>query len=607
MADPLPPVDPGDFRVKLVPWVGGIPVTPWSNTSNTFYFGPTDVALIPGQSGRSVVTAWGGTATLVQSDGQTLAANFLDLSDPGSPTFNPHLYNLRRSGMTSIAFHPGFSDSSSPGYRRFYTLQPELSSAPGVVDFAQSVGGNANHNHDVVYEYTLTNPDDLICDATCNATRRQVMRVQQPGFHHNLGDLIFDDAGYLYISSGDGNVVGDVSSPTVAENSQALDTIFGNILRIDPLGSDSANGQYGIPASNPFVGDANALPEIYAYGLRNPYRLDFDNQTGELYASDTGQLEIESVEKVEPGRNYGWPFKEGSFVYDLGSQSVSPDTDDLAGQLNLTDPILEYDHDEGTAVIGGVLYRGNEFAGLQGKYIFADHGGSGFSRGKLFYGDPETGERFELQLDSSGEAMQARVFSVNENADGELLLVGLTTWGATSEGVVYRLVLPTSNTGDFNEDGNYDCTDIDRLTREIASGENGTVYDLTGDGRVNGDDLDQWLVEAGEARFGPGRSYLVGDANLDGAVDTSDFNIWNANKFMPTPEWCSADFNASGEVDVSDFNLWNVHKFQLSDSSAVPEPSLPVGLLSLLAFLLFTTRNRPRISMKMANDRIDLK
>ncbi len=122
--------------------------------------------------------------------------------------------------------------------------------------------------------------------------------------------------------------------------------------------------------------------------------------------------------------------------------------------------------------------------------------------------------------------------------------------------------------GDFNDDGNYDCQDADSLVTEIAIGGNDSAFDLTGDDLVNDADLTHWLAEAGAENNTSGGAYRRGDANLDGVVDISDFNIWNANKFTPQAAWCSADFNADGVVDISDFNIWNANKFTSSDSAA---------------------------------------
>ena len=150
----------------------------------------------------------------------------------------------------------------------------------------------------------------------------------------------------------------------------------------------------------------------------------------------------------------------------------------------------------------------------------------------------------------------------------------------------------TSLDGDFNDDGNYDCADIDALVGEIASGSFDSAFDLTGDGVLDLGDRDAWLVEAGaDANSGTasGNPFLLADANLDGFVDTTDFNVWNDNKFTVTAEWCSGDFNADGFVDTGDFNIWNENNFTSSDVSLVPEPS---GIFLLLCGLLWVRRKK---------------
>ncbi len=167
--------------------------------------------------------------------------------------------------------------------------------------------------------------------------------------------------------------------------------------------------------------------------------------------------------------------------------------------------------------------------------------------------------------------------------------------------------------GDFDGDGDYSCNDVDSLVLEISLGTNGSNYDVTGDGLVNGADLTAWLAEAGGVELASGNPYLPGDANLDGTVDGVDFVTWNAAKFTATPAWCSGDFDASGFVDGVDFVVWNANKFQTadvsepgrskhrmedghliynSDVSAVPEPTS--GLLMLLSVLALAQFTRKR-------------
>ena len=127
--------------------------------------------------------------------------------------------------------------------------------------------------------------------------------------------------------------------------------------------------------------------------------------------------------------------------------------------------------------------------------------------------------------------------------------------------------------GDFNDDGLFDCLDVDALVAEIAMANNSGSFDMTGDGQVDADDLSQWLADAGSVNLASGNPFLPGDANLDGSVEVADFNIWNTDKFTDTAAWCRGDFTADGSVDISDFNVWNTHKFLSADTSAVPEPT----------------------------------
>ena len=303
--------------------------------------------------------------------GNRFADDLIDLSDPASPTYNPEFAVLEANGLVSVAFHPDFASKNAAGYGRFYTLESE-NNGVGTPDFAGSVIDPQLLPHrQALYEYTLNSALDVMCDATCASTKREIFRVAQPGWHHNLGDLLFAEDGTLFISSGDGSTTGN-GDPQISDNGQIVQNIFGTILRIDPLGTDGVNGQYGVPADNPSIPDA--LPEVYAYGLRNPYRLAWEESTGDLYAGDVGKNSIESVERIVVGGNHGWNLKEGSFLYDRVTQSVTEDVDsngngigDVAEANNLIEPVFEYDHDDGVSVIGGAFHQG--IPGLDGHYV----------------------------------------------------------------------------------------------------------------------------------------------------------------------------------------------------------------------------------------------
>jgi len=186
-----------------------------------------------------------------------------------------------------------------------------------------------------------------------------VLTVDQPASNHNGGHLAFGPDGALYIGLGDGGGAGDRYG-----NGQNVRTLLGAMLRIDV-----DHGQpYAIPADNPFVGSPNARGELWAIGLRNPWRYSFDRQTGDLYIADVGQNMYEEVD-VQPagdpgGQNYGWPIMEGLHCFPA---------DQPCEQTGLTLPVWDYDHTQGCSVTGGYVYRGQEFPVLTGIYLFGDY------------------------------------------------------------------------------------------------------------------------------------------------------------------------------------------------------------------------------------------
>jgi hypothetical protein len=229
---------------------------------------------------------------------------------------------------------------------------------------------------------------------------RVLMTVDQPQSNHNGGDMKFGPDGMLYIAFGDGGGADDQNCQTNFDgnpmfghgakgNGQNPTNPLGDILRIDVNGTSSANMQYGIPADNPFVADHpnGELQELFAMGFRNPFRFSFDaadfsgpnaGEPAQAWVGDVGQNDLEEVDVVSAGGNYGWRVREGSFLFD-------PDEFDLKGARSdgfvfartrsgqgLTDPIAQYDHDDGTAVIGGFVYRGSSIPALVGQYVFGD-------------------------------------------------------------------------------------------------------------------------------------------------------------------------------------------------------------------------------------------
>ncbi|MEV3932664.1 PQQ-dependent sugar dehydrogenase [Streptomyces sp. NPDC053728] len=189
-------------------------------------------------------------------------------------------------------------------------------------------------------------------------SRRTVLTQTQPYSNHNGGDIKFGPDGYLYIALGDGGAGGDPDG-----NGQNLDTLLGKLLRIDPSGGKP----YAIPSDNPFVGDPNARGEIWAYGLRNPWRFSFDSGTGDLLIGDVGQSDWEEIDWApagsEGGENYGWSQMEGTHPFRGGTEPA-----------NHVPPVHEYDRTGlGCSVVGGYVYRGKAIPGLQGQYVFSDY------------------------------------------------------------------------------------------------------------------------------------------------------------------------------------------------------------------------------------------
>lgn len=186
------------------------------------------------------------------------------------------------------------------------------------------------------------------------------------------------DYGLLYIGVGDGASVQEGYSFLP----HSKERVWGTILRIDPAGRNSANGKYGIPPDNPFVKDSStkSLKEIYAYGFRNPHRITW-SKTGEMLACNIGQANIEAIYLIKPGHDYGWPVREGNFVFNpdgnLNNVYPLPANDSIS---NITYPVAEYDHDEGLAISGGYEYWGKAIPQLKGKFIFGD-----IPSGRLFY------------------------------------------------------------------------------------------------------------------------------------------------------------------------------------------------------------------------------
>jgi len=278
------------------------------------------------------------------------------------------------TGFGSFAFHPDYARNGI-----FYTTHTEK---PGTAraDFGYPDSLKVAMQW-VLTEWKSKNPSASVF----SGTNRELLRVNMISGTHGMQEIVFNplakphdkDYGLLYIGIGDGGSVDD-GYPFLAHN---LKMIYGTILRIDPRGRNSANRQYGIPGDNPFANNRNKIPgEIYAYGFRNPHRITW-TRSGEMLACNIGQTNIESVNLIQPGHDYGWPFREGNFLLDpygnLDKIYPLPANDSA---MKYTYPVAEFDHDEGNAISGGLEYQGKAIPQLQGKYLFGD-----IPSGRLFF------------------------------------------------------------------------------------------------------------------------------------------------------------------------------------------------------------------------------
>jgi len=303
-------------------------------------------------------------------NGETQNEPFLDIEDRAQTSDN----DGDERGLLGLAFHPDYQQNGL-----FY------------VHYSARGSGDTT-----VSEFSVSSDDNL---ADPNS-ERVVLSESQPAGNHNGGMIEFGPDGFLYIALGDGGGGGDQFG-----NGQNLGSILGAVNRIDV--NDTSAGSYGIPPGN-MSGD-RVRPEIYDYGLRNPWRFSFDPCTGDLYIGDVGQDEIEEVD-VQPmgsgNRNFGWPIKEGTSCYEANSCDES----------GLTDPVLEYGHGDGVSITGGYVYRGSAIPALRGYYLYAD-----YSAERVWAFRHEAGSAVDqqrLNLGGSGP-----IASFGQDNEGEVYLV----------------------------------------------------------------------------------------------------------------------------------------------------------------------------------------
>ncbi len=354
---------------------------------------------------RLFVVEKDGLIKIILGDGTVLPTPFLDIN-------NRVKTGNWEEGLLGVAFHPDYANN---GY--FYV---QFTGLPGTRVYVT--------RYQVSDDPNVADPNSAL----------DMLIIGKPSEVHNGGDLSFGPDGYLYIPIGDGgpdplppdnpNVIpGDPSN-----YGQRTDDLLGNILRIDvdqnsPIPPQCGNGGYTIPADNPFVGKAGC-DEVWSIGFRNPWRLSFDHETGDMWIGEVGEWEFEEI-NYEPagtpgGRNYGWHCYEGTFYYPSKWPQIAGD---CPPQTEYTFPVDEYTHEQGCSVTGGYVYRGQEIPNLRGHYIFAD-----FCWSRLWRLSPTpNGWERALMMVEAGN-----ISTFGEDVNGELYV------GAHFDDTIYKVVVP---------------------------------------------------------------------------------------------------------------------------------------------------------------------
>ena len=440
---------------------------------------------VPGAE-RLFVNDAAGVLYGVSYDGAAVTS-WLDLRKPRwRLDLGPHrARSAGRMRFHSFAFHPQFAESDAPGFGKFYTFVDTADGGRG--DFTP--GNHDKRPHDtVLLEWRSQDPESAFYDG---GSPRELMRIEQPYRIHNGGQIAFKpgavpgdpDFGLLYLGVGDGGGPWDPLNL-----SQNLGRVFGKILRIDPLGTNSANGRYGVPADNPFTLDSCALAEIWAYGVRNPENLAWDARTGALLVADIGAATVEEINVVAPGANLGWDDWEGSFRLVNGWRTVAERMRYLLwtwsgwdghyhysrtvslrnprAAARVTYPVVEFDHldplfgGEGeenlVAVTGPVVYRHEAIPQLNGRVLF---------------GNLANGETFHVDADDLPDGGQEAIRRVLFSHDGEVKpLLRIIKEGHCAERAGYRQPHVSLRFGTGPAGGLFLLNGCDNVIRRVVAG-----------------------------------------------------------------------------------------------------------------------------------------
>jgi glucose/arabinose dehydrogenase len=452
--DYLPSIPKGDIAIQLIPIATGM-------AAPLYGINP------PGDTSRQFVLEQNGLVRIIQN-GSLLPGSALDIQNlvqqapVGTGPLNAGNANDER-GLLGLAFHPGFNNPSSVGYRTLYTYTSEALGAGATFP----APNNATQNYkQLISEWKISASDPNVIDP---ASRREVVSFGKNAGNHNGGTIAFGPDGYLYLALGDGGNANDVGASHIEPggNAQNMTTPLGKIIRIDPVSPSStpgsadavsSNGQYRIPTTNPFNG-AGELREIHSLGFRNPYRFAFDTLNGDLILADVGQGNIEEINRVTIGGNYGWAVKEGEWLFNRSNGSIGtppPGNRSPGVPAGLIDPIsngpnsLQYDHQDGISITGGFVYRGSAIPELYGKYVFGDlalvpsGGGNPRIDGRLFWADLQTAQIKEFQIPQFANDKLPNGLTVHgfgQDGNGELYAMVTNTPANGTGGIVYKLAM----------------------------------------------------------------------------------------------------------------------------------------------------------------------
>lgn len=404
---------------------------------------PISLASIPDGSGRLLLAEQSGVIHLIDSDGKRAEQLFLDLR-PRMVTINQ---GMEERGLLGLALHPQFNSN-----QKFYVVYsaPLRTNAPPKWDHTERLS-----------EFKASGPDFTSMDP---GSERVILEIDEPDWNHNSGRIAFGPDGFLYLSVGDGGAFNDVGDVTRGRGhpaegfGQRLDTLLGKVLRLDV---DRGN-PYGIPKDNPDADGKKGLPEIYAYGLRNPWGMSFDRGgKHDLILADVGQDRWEEINVIVNGGNYGWRLREGFDGFDPNVPRSAPTNAVSVGADGkpFVDPVLTYktlrgrgtdSNAFGVTVTGGYVYRGKAIPALFGKYIFADWSRNmAFPDGTLLVAaiptGGATGARWTVEplalKDFPNGRIKSYIWALGEDADGELYVLanGMNSAFGT-RGKLFKLV-----------------------------------------------------------------------------------------------------------------------------------------------------------------------